>query len=114
MRRIILAALFVVILPVMCSAQPQTGTYSLGAFDAKGLDTINIGNLNAYFSVPVYSKPGRGLPFYYNLAYNSSMWTPVGVSGSQTWVPAYNWGWTAETDAHTGYLSIWLISVGTC
>ena len=38
----------------------------------KGSDTINIGNLNVAFSAPVYSKPGRGLPFYLNLAYNSS------------------------------------------
>jgi hypothetical protein len=114
MRRSILAALFVLILPVVCHAQPQTGTYPNGAFDTKTLDTINIGNLNVYFSLPVYSKPGRGLPFYYNLAYNSSVWAPVSVTGSHTWTPVFNWGWTADTDAQTGYVNSEIIVSSTC
>ena len=79
LRRSIFVALVVLSLSATCHAQPQTGTYTLGAFDTKTFDTINIGNLNVYFSVPVRSKPGRGLPFYYNLAYNSSIWFPAGT-----------------------------------
>lgn len=74
MRRTLIAVFAALLLSAVGWAQPQTGTYAHGAFDAKTLDTINIGNLNVYFSLPVYSKPGRGLPLYYNLAYNSSVW----------------------------------------
>lgn len=114
MRRTILAIFFVLLFANLGHAQPQTGTYAHGAFDTKTFDTVNIGNLNVYFSLPVYSKPGRGLPFYYNLAYNSAIWAPVGVSGSQTWTQVGNWGWTAQTDAATGYIKYNVVSTGTC
>jgi RHS repeat-associated protein len=114
MRRTILVVLFVLFLHVVCHAQPQTGTYPHGAFDAKTFDTINIGNLNAYFSVPVLSKPGRGLSFYYNLAYNSSIWAPLSASGTHAWTPVLNWGWTADTDAQTGYASDAIVLANSC
>lgn len=107
MRAMSCAILLAALLPATCYAQVQVGIYPNGAFDTKTLDTINIGNLNVYFTVPVYSKAGRGtLPLYYNLAYNSSVWTPAGVSGSAVWEPDFNWGWTAQTDAQTGYFVI--------
>lgn len=93
---------------------PETGTYTQGAFDNGTFDTVNIGNLNVYFSVPVYSKPGRGLPFYFNLAYNSSIWSPSTVSGSGTWAPVLNWGWSADTDAQTGYINSTILVASTC
>ncbi|HJT19760.1 MAG TPA: hypothetical protein VJ746_04790 [Nitrospira sp.] len=115
MRRAVFAALLISFLSADCPAQVQTGVYAHGAFDAKTFDTINIGNLNVYFALPVYSKPGRGgLGFYYNLAYNSSVWTPVTSGGTTTWTPVFNWGWTANTDAHTGYLDASVLQVGTC
>ena len=40
-----------------------TGTYAFGSFDSKGFDTINLGNLNTHFEIPIVSKPGRGLNF---------------------------------------------------
>ena len=98
----------------VCHAQRQTGVYSYGAFDTKTFDTINIGNLNVYFALPVFSKPGRALSFYYNLAYNSSIWAPESASGSHTWTQANNWGWTAQTDAETGYIRDTILSSGTC
>jgi RHS repeat-associated protein len=114
MRRTILALLVAILLPLACHTQPQTGTYAHGAFDAKGFDTINIGNLNVYFALPVLSKPGRGLGFYYNLAYNSSVWVPSSVTGTLTWTPVTNWGWTAETDAQTGFITYSILTVSTC
>ena len=47
-------------------AQVATGTYPYGTFNNQGFDTINVGNLNVHFSVPVISKAGRGMPFTYN------------------------------------------------
>lgn len=114
MRHVFSAVLIMLLSPLACLAQIQTGTYAHGAFDAKTFDTVNIGNLNVYFSLPVYSKPGRGLGLYYNLAYNSSIWTPASVNGSKTWTPVLNWGWTAETDAQTGYISDSVILASTC
>jgi RHS repeat-associated protein len=87
------------------SAQgPTTGTPPFGSF-AGGPDVINIANLNAHIDVPVFNKPGRGLNFTYDLSYDSSVWYPVGASGSQTWQPTYNFGWRGQTEAATGYIS---------
>lgn len=86
------------------SAQVATGTPPFGSFGG-GPDVINLANLNAHITVPVFNKAGRGIPFNYNLTYESSVWYPVGTSGSQTWTPVYNWGWSGSTQANTGYLN---------
>ena len=66
---------------------------------------INVGSLNVHFSIPVLNKAGRGLPFYYNLSYDSSVWYPSSVSGSDIWTPVQNFGWRGDTEIATGYLS---------
>lgn len=86
------------------SAQVATGTPPFGSFGG-GPDVINLANLNAHITVPVFNKVGRGIPFDYNLTYESSVWYPVGTSGSQTWTPIYNWGWSGSTQANSGYLN---------
>ena len=86
-------------------SQVATGTYAYGTFDNKGFDTINVGSLNVHFSIPVINKSGRGIPFYYNLSYDSSVWYPTGVSGAQTWTPVQNFGWTGDTEIAVGYVS---------
>jgi hypothetical protein len=68
-----------------------TGTYPYGTFDGNGFDTINVGNLNVHVDVPVLNKAGRGIPFQYQLGYDSSTWDPVTVSGTTTWAPAPNY-----------------------
>ncbi|HXQ27062.1 MAG TPA: RHS repeat-associated core domain-containing protein [Candidatus Acidoferrales bacterium] len=85
-------------------AQVVTGTPPFGSFSGGPVDTINLANLNAHISIPVVNKAGRGLPFSYNLGYDTSVWYPVGVSGSQTWQPVQNWGWISETEGATGSL----------
>ncbi|WP_446743084.1 RHS repeat domain-containing protein [Silvibacterium acidisoli] len=90
------------------------GTYSFGTFDNKNFDTINLGNLNVIFSIPVLNKAGRaGTNFTYSLTYNGMIWTPGIVNGVTEWVPAQNWGWQGETEALTGYISETQYS-GTC
>ncbi len=62
-------------------------------------------NLNVHFSVPILNKPGRGTVFSYNLSYDSSLWTPVVVSGSTMWQPAPSWGWQGQTEILTGFVT---------
>ena len=38
-------------------------------------------NLDVHFSIPVFSRPGKGIPFSYSLGYDSLVWYPV-TSGS--------------------------------
>jgi RHS repeat-associated protein len=83
------------------TGMPPNSTMLGGPFD-----TINAGNLNIHFAVPIISKPGRGLPFTYALAYDSSIWTRV-VSGSTTaWQPSGSWGWVAQTQSKLGYVAM--------
>ena len=64
--------------------------------------TLNLGDLNLHVAVPIVNKAGRGVPLTYTLGFDSDVWTPVTNS---TWEPAFDWGWTTETDAFTGYVT---------
>lgn len=88
----------------ICSGQVVTGAPPFGSFGG-GPDVINLGNLNVHLSIPIVSKAGRGLPFTYNLAYDSSVYYPSSVSGTNTWTPVFNWGWSSSAAGTTGYMS---------
>jgi hypothetical protein len=92
--------------------QVATGTPPFGTF-AGSPDVINLGNLNAHIVIPVVSKSGRGIPFVYQVTYDSSVWYPVGSSGSQVWTPVSNWGWQGQTAVATGYVE-YNSSPGSC
>lgn len=83
----------------IASAQVATGTPAFGSYGGGPFDTVDLGNANVHFSVPVLHKAGRGMPFAYDLVYDSSIWTAV---GSQ-WQPAFNWGWIAQSAVKVGY-----------
>src|SRR5579871_295346 len=83
---------------------PVTGTPEFNSFGGGPFDVINLGNLNMHFSIPVVNKTGRGIPFNYNLGYDSSIWTPMKVNNVLTWQPIGGWGWQSQTDAATGYV----------
>lgn len=85
--------------------QVSTGYPPFGSFSVGQFDTVNNANLNVHFAVPVVNKAGRGLPFYYRMSYDSSVWTPTPANGQEVWMPTTNWGWTGITDASTGYIS---------
>jgi RHS repeat-associated protein len=85
--------------------QVQAGTYPYGTFDNNGFDIVNVGNLNVHFSIPVLNKAGRGLPFYYNLSFDNSVWYPATVNGSTSWTPVQSFGWSGDTEVTTGYVS---------
>ncbi len=102
---------FICILALMTgigSAQTSlvsTGTPPFGSFGGGPFDTVNLGNLNVHFAIPVLHKAGRGTPFTYDLSYDSSIWIPVTSSGTTQWQPVLNWGWRGQTEARTGYVS---------
>lgn len=94
------------------SAQVTTGIQPLGSYGG-GPEAVNLANLNVHWDVPMVSKKGRGLDFGFTLGYDTSVWTPV----SFAWVPTVNWGWTAETQTQTGYVTsktnLWKCFSGT-
>jgi hypothetical protein len=98
--------LVVAMLTGVASSQVATGTPPFGSFGGGPFDTVNLGNLNVYFTIPVLNKSGRGTPFLFNLSYNSSIWTPVSSSGTAAWTPDSTWGWQSQTNAATGYLRL--------
>jgi YD repeat-containing protein len=100
-----LLILAVVLTTISHAFAHETGSYPFGSYDSRGIDSINVGNLNVHFEIPIFAKAGRGIPFSYTLSYDGLIWTPVGVSGSQTWQPDANWGWRGKTEAAIGYVS---------
>jgi hypothetical protein len=96
--------IFVLAVCSQCFAQVATGTPPFGSFDG-GPDIINLGNLNVHLTIPILNKLGRGQNFVYDLGYDTSVWYPSSVNGTETWTPVYNWGWFSETQANTGFLT---------
>jgi hypothetical protein len=88
----------------MMTGQVLTGTPRYGSFTS-GPDVINLGSLNSHLAIPIFSKPGRGMPFNYTLTFDNSVWYPSNVSGSSAWTPVFNWGWAAQTPVVTGELT---------
>jgi hypothetical protein len=108
------AAIFATLLfcSLGCWSQVATGNPVFGSPQGGIFDTLNLGNLNVHFSIPVVHKAGRGMPFSYDLSFDSSVWSPVGVSGNQVWTPVSNWGWLGITDAAVGTLTNSSIVIG--
>ena len=91
------------VLTASCTfAQVTTGRQPLGSYGGGPADSVNLANLNVHLDVPIFSRAGRGMNFSYSLGYDSSVWTP---SSAGTWLPANGWGWTAETQTETGYVT---------
>lgn len=95
-------ALIAIVLPGLLSAQVSTGTPPFGSFGGGPFDVINLGNLNVHLSIPVLHKAGRGVPFYYDLIYDSSIWYQATISGVVQWAPTSDWGWTSGSYAVLG------------
>ncbi len=86
---------------------PGTGFYPFSSFENRGFDSINLGNLNTHFEVPIVKKQGRGLPFNYSLVYDGLIWSPVTASGLTTWQPSTGWGLTGQLNESgiVGYIT---------
>jgi RHS repeat-associated protein len=95
----------VILSGVCCQAQQNaTGRQAFGSFSG-GPDVINLGNLDVSLDIPILHRQGRGIPFIFDLTYDSSMvWTPVTSGGTTTWTPQPGWGWPASVSA-VGYIA---------
>src|ERR1700733_7869356 len=93
-----------------------TGLYAFGSFDSRGFDTVNIGNLNTHFEIPIVNKQGRGLPFTYVISYDGMIWEPLTSNGVTTWNPDSQWGFHGELGGTgvIGYLTTTQRSGGNC
>ena len=98
--------LLILLGPQTASAQfaVSTGTPPFGSFGG-GPDVINLGNNNSHLTIPVMHKPGRGMNFDLDISYDSSVWFPVTVSGSQSWSHVANWGWSGISNNSMGYIT---------
>src|SRR5690348_14024478 len=114
MRRITLKILYVVSLLIgttglgfaQAPGMTPIGTPPFSSLGGGPFDVINLANLNIHFTIPIRQKAGRGIPFIYNLQYDSSLWTPTGLTGQQTWQPSFGyWGWQGLLGAVGGNLS---------
>src|ERR1700721_1104594 len=90
------------VLAPFSSGQVATGIPKFSSASGGPFDTVNLGNLNVHFAIPVLHKAGRGMPFSYDLSYDSSVWTPVTVSGTKHWQPDSNWGWKGTSEPAGG------------
>lgn len=99
MRRSLLISFIVTFaFALQTGAQTQgTGLYSFGSFDSKGFDSINLGNLNLHFSIPVLHKPGRGLPINYDLIYDGLVWSNISTGGVNSWQLVQGNGFSATS-----------------
>ena len=105
LRLAILACWFSVLASSDSAAQqPVTGVPPLSSIASGPFDSVNLANLNVHFSIPVFSRPGKGISFVYNLTYDSLVWMPTNSSGQPLWTPVTNWGWTPQSTAITGHL----------
>lgn len=86
---------------------PGTGLYAFGSFDSRGFDSVNIGNLNTHFEIPIVNKQGRGINFSYVMAYDGLIWTPSNAAGTGTWTPDPSWGFHGQFlgSGYNGYLT---------
>lgn len=114
MKKMIAFAAFALLISTLATAQTDTGLQPFGSFGGGPFDVVNLGPLNVHFEVPITSKAGRVVPFFYKISYDSLIWTPANGNGSSTWSPQANLGWQAQTDAFVGYVTYTQNNNGPC
>jgi len=98
-------AVALIVLAIPSASQVATGKSDFGSYGGGPFDVVDLGNLNTSFTIPIVHKNGRGLPFIYDLIYNSSVWYPVTSGSTTSWTPVTNWGWTSTWGGVSGYLT---------
>jgi len=85
----------------------KTGAYPFSSFESKGFDSVNLGNLNTHFAVPIISKPGRGLNFNYTLTYDGLVWSRMRTATGIRWTADPSWGFHGQLNGagQIGYLT---------
>lgn len=75
-RRALLFAILTLGFSGTSFAQATAGTPPFGAFGGGPADVVNLANLNVHIDIPVLHKAGRGVPFNYDMTYDTSLWAP--------------------------------------
>ncbi len=108
MRKAILA-MVLLSFPVVSSAQiPATGIPVFGSVDRGAFDAVNRQDLNANFSIPITTSPGRGGTFSFGIVYDTLIWRKSG----NAWAPvtdstgAATWGWKSSPSGFTSYTEV--------
>lgn len=94
--------LFVVLTSGVVSAQTQAALPPFSSWGGGPFDSVNLGNLDVHFTIPVLHKAGRGMPFSYDISYDGLVWSPVTSSGITQWQPASAFGWSNISNAGAG------------
>lgn len=82
---------------------------------AGGPDSLNLGNLNDHWDIPIINKPGRGENFTHDLTYDSSVWYPIDSNGTWMWEPVAGYGWGGLLQTPSTYIGYSVsTSQGTC
>jgi hypothetical protein len=99
----------------------QTGVQVFGSYFAADIDTVSIYNGNLNLSIPLFSLPGRELPYGLALTYNAQKWEQDYVSGAI--VGRYTGGWIKSNvfgdtlsffaDYESGCTIYWIDGAGT-
>ena len=110
--------LVMVVLAGVSAGQVTPGAPPFASMGVGPFDSVDLGNLNAYLVFPVRHKAGRGTAFDYKLSYDSSVWYPVGSSGSQSWQLVSSTslpGWKGLSPAGQSYIGYTMAySSGQC
>lgn len=101
----ILAMVLCIRVASVALAQVAGGTPQFGSFGGGPFDAVNLANLNTHFSIPIFTKPGRGMPFVFYINYDNSVWYPVTSGNTTSWQYVSNWGWQARGNTVVGYVT---------
>jgi RHS repeat-associated protein len=102
MKRYLISALVIILLPVYGLA--QTGLPPFGSLDQTRSEVRNNQNLNVFFAIPIMSSPGRGVNLNFSIYYNALIWTNCYGTWSPYCGSGGNWGWaTTYSPGSTTY-----------
>lgn len=93
------------------SPQAQTGQQVYGSYFGTNIDSVGLYNGNLSLSIPLFSLPGRELPYGLTLTYNSQKWEQMDCSGSPCGL--YTGGWQ-KSNLFGSAPSFWLGSDTSC
>jgi hypothetical protein len=107
MKKLFFLSIFLFVIGTGVAQDTGEGTYAFASLDNRGFDSLNLGNLNTRFNIPVVGRQGRGLPFNYSVQYEGLVWSTVTSGSVTTWVPDPAWGFSGLLNGTTfsGYLT---------
>lgn len=105
MRQSLLLSLIWSFTSVACFAQSMTGFPAFGSFQNGQIDSVNENNLNVHLQIPIFYKPGRGLPVNLQLTYDSSDWSVFWNATTQKSQWQFTQGWGGSVLSTVGLIS---------